>query len=202
MSIRFLSVMLAAVALSVSVSAHSAEKEEFSAKCIVSGAPAKEASSVAYRGKKLYFCCDNCPKAYKKTPEKFTAKAHHQLLSTKQITMVACPLTGRPLNEDIEVTVGDLKVNLCCKGCQGKVNKADKDAAVELVFAKFDKGFTLQTDCPVSGQPIKADKFVEYKGQKVYFCCPGCPGAFEKNPEKFADKVPQLVEAEKEKKKS
>ena len=120
-------------------------------------------------------------------------------MSTKQITLVACPLTGKPLNKDLSVDVNGVKVGLCCKGCKGAVAKAG-DKAVELVFAKFDKGFTLQTDCPVSGKPIKADKVVEYKGKKVYFCCPGCPGAFEKNPEKFLGKLPQFATEKKEKK--
>ena len=205
MSKRLLSVVFACVALGITLSVNSAEEEksakkEFDAKCIVSGAPAKEASSVDYRGKKLYFCCNNCPKAYKADPDKFQAKANHQLLYTEQITEVACPLTGKPINEEKTLEIAGAKVGFCCGNCLGKAKEAGDDA-IELVFAKFDKGFTLQTECPVSGKPIKADKMVEYKGEKVYFCCPNCPKAFEAAPEKFADKVPQLVE-KKEKKKS
>lgn len=43
--------------------------------------------------------------------------------------------------------------------------------------------------CPVSGRPIKEEHTVEYKEGKVYFCCPNCPKAFEKDPEKFATKA-------------
>ncbi len=205
MSKRFLTVAFSVIALGLTVTVRSADtqakqaEEKFEAKCIVSGAPAKEDSQVAYRGKKLYFCCNNCPKAYKSDPKKYQAKAHHQLLSTEQITLVACPLTGKPLNKDQAVDVAGTKVTFCCPNCKAKVEKAG-DKEVDLVFANFDKGFTLQTDCPVSGKPIVADKMVEYKGQKVYFCCPGCPPAFEKSPEKFAAKVPQLVEQEKKEK--
>ena len=49
--------------------------------------------------------------------------------------------------------------------------------------------------CPVSGKKVLADKTVDYKGGKVYFCCPGCPGAFAKSTTKFAAKANhQLVQ--------
>ncbi len=28
--------------------------------------------------------------------------------------------------------------------------------------------------------------FADHKGRRYFFCCAGCPGAFKKNPEKFA----------------
>ena len=37
-----------------------AAEKEFKATCPVSGGPAKEAHSVDYHGKKVYFCCPNC----------------------------------------------------------------------------------------------------------------------------------------------
>ncbi|MDA0657283.1 MAG: hypothetical protein O3C60_00445 [Planctomycetota bacterium] len=43
--------------------------------------------------------------------------------------------------------------------------------------------------CVVSGKAINPEASVEYKEGKVYFCCPGCPGAFEKGKEKFASKA-------------
>jgi YHS domain-containing protein len=49
-----------------------------------------------------------------------------------------------------------------------------------------------QTICPVMGGKINKDIFTEYKGKKVYFCCPACKPEFEKNPEKYIDKLPQF----------
>lgn len=43
--------------------------------------------------------------------------------------------------------------------------------------------------CVVSGKPVKADAAVDYKGGKLYFCCPGCPKAFDKDTAKFAAKA-------------
>lgn len=49
-----------------------------------------------------------------------------------------------------------------------------------------------QTTCPIMGAAINKDIFVEYKGKKVYFCCPGCEDKFNEEPEKFLAKLPQF----------
>lgn len=50
-----------------------------------------------------------------------------------------------------------------------------------------------QTTCPVmEGNPINKNLFVEYKGEKVYFCCAGCPETFLADPEKYTAKLPQF----------
>ena len=49
-----------------------------------------------------------------------------------------------------------------------------------------------QTICPVMGNPINKDVFVEYEGKKVYFCCPECKAKFNADPEKYIAKLPQF----------
>jgi YHS domain-containing protein len=50
-----------------------------------------------------------------------------------------------------------------------------------------------QTTCPImEGKPINKAVFTEYKGKKVYFCCPGCDGKFKEDPEKYIAKLPQF----------
>jgi len=42
--------------------------------------------------------------------------------------------------------------------------------------------------CPVMKTQLhQSDAFdsTEYKGKTYYFCCGGCPGEFEKNPDKY-----------------
>ena len=51
-----------------------------------------------------------------------------------------------------------------------------------------------QTTCPVTGKPINRAYWTIYKGKKVYFCCPICKPEFEKDPEKYVDKLPQFKE--------
>ena len=60
--------------------------------------------------------------------------------------------------------------------------------AVSAVSADKEKEEVAAT-CPVSGKAINPDATVDYKGGKVYFCCPGCPKAFKKDPAKFANKA-------------
>lgn len=168
------------------------EGAKFKATCPVSGGAAKETSFVEVHGKKIYFCCDNCPKAYKASPDKFTAKMHRQLLQTGQMVQVACPFSGEAVDPETKVEFGGTDVCFCCNDCKGKFEKASDDEKVALVFKDITKGFTLQTTCPVSGKAIKADHVVEHDGKKVYFCCENCPAAFEKDPAKFTAKLPQF----------
>jgi YHS domain-containing protein len=169
---------------------------EFKATCPVSDHAAIEESVVELPkgGGKVYFCCEDCPKAYKENPEKYEMKVRRQLLETGQIAQVGCPISGRPVNEETLVEVGNAKVGFCCKGCLGKYNEADDEGKLKVVFADLDKGFTRQTKCPLSGKPINPAQFVEYEGKKVYFCCEGCPKAFQADPEKHKPKLPQFAE--------
>ena len=176
-----------------------AEEDKFDVKCIISGGPAKKASFVSFKGtdRKVYFCCNNCPKAYKADPAKFAAIAHHQLAVTKQIVQVACPLTGGKIDASTAIEVNGAKVAFCCNNCKGKAEKAEDQ--VSLVYGNIAKGFTLQTVCPVSGKKLLPKHVVVHKGKKVYFCCPGCPGAFKKDPDAFTGKLPQFQVKEEKK---
>ena len=48
---------------------------------------------------------------------------------------------------------------------------------------------TNQTTCPVLGSPINKKVYVDYKGKRVYFCCPPCISKFNKDPEKYIKKM-------------
>jgi YHS domain-containing protein len=61
------------------------------------------------------------------------------------------------------------------------------DKPIEAVAAAIE-----QKTCPVMGNPINKDLFVEYKGKKVYFCCPECIEKFKAEPEKYIAKLPQF----------
>jgi len=42
--------------------------------CPVMGGPINKAIFVEYQGKKVYFCCQGCPAAFKADPEKYISK--------------------------------------------------------------------------------------------------------------------------------
>ena len=52
-----------------------------------------------------------------------------------------------------------------------------------------DDAAKAEPKCPVSGKAINKEHSADFEGGKVYFCCPNCPGPFEKNTEKFAAKA-------------
>lgn len=141
----YLLVALAAVVL-LTYNVNSEEsKKKFSAVCPVSGKAAIETSAADYKGGQVYFCCENCPKAFAKNSEKYAAKANHQLVSTGQAKQVKCPIAGRPVNEAHSVSIAKVEVGFCCPNCKGKVEKAEGDAQIDLVFndAAFKKGFEV-----------------------------------------------------------
>jgi YHS domain-containing protein len=47
------------------------------------------------------------------------------------------------------------------------------------LYAEDKKDPLAAAKCPVANKPVKADKTVDYKGGKVYFCCGNCPKAFD-----------------------
>ncbi len=46
-----------------------------------------------------------------------------------------------------------------------------------------------QIACPVQGGKINKNLYRDYKGQRVYFCCPECIPIFEKNPEAYLQRM-------------
>jgi len=65
-----------------------------------------------------------------------------------------------------------------------------------LVLALFLAGPVLaaaapqaQTTCPVLGGNVSRQLYVDYQGNRIYFCCTGCDTEFKKNPEKYLQKM-------------
>ncbi|MDT8299847.1 MAG: YHS domain-containing protein [Sedimentisphaerales bacterium] len=74
------------------------------------------------------------------------------------------------------------------QGHEGHDHAAMMEESAKAVAAAIE-----QTTCPVmEGNPINKALFVEYKGKKVYFCCPGCEEKFNAEPEKYIAKLPQF----------
>src|SRR5262249_7779171 len=145
-------VMSVAAAMLLTVGGLKAAKEEgkkeFKATCPVSGKPAGEDHVVDLKnGDKVYFCCDNCPKAFeaslKKKDKKEAGQVNRQWSEPGQIKQVACPFTGKPVNKDTMVKVGETEVGFCCDKCQAKYEKASDEEKLKLLFsnAAMKKGF-------------------------------------------------------------
>jgi len=139
--------LMLTASLCLTLGAFAADKAKL--KCPVSGHEASKDHAVAYKAGEVYFCCDDCPKAFKATTEKFAAKANHQLVASGQYKETKCPLTGKPLNNAMTAKVSGVTVKFCCGGCKAKVAKAAKgDEKIDLVFndKAFDKNFEKVAD--------------------------------------------------------
>lgn len=62
--------------------------------------------------------------------------------------------------------------------------------AATMAFSAPDTAVTVksQTTCPIMGEKVSRKLFVDYQGERIYFCCKGCPAAFNKDPGKYMQK--------------
>ena len=110
---------------------------------------------------------------------------------TKQFKM-ACLLTGL-------LIVGLIAPNGCKKSepapSEMSADTMQGHEGHEHMAMQAEQAITSaleQTTCPIMGTAINKALFTEYKGKKVYFCCPGCEDKFTAEPEKYIAKLPQF----------
>lgn len=132
-----------------------------------------------------------------------------------------CPVMGGDINRDLYVDYNGQRVYFCCNGCEASFNedpekyiKAMVEVGIEIERVHTDqfkvpiknestpliseKAMKAQTKCPVMGGDINKDLYVDYKGLRVYFCCDGCQGTFNSDPEKYLKEMKEAgVEPEK-----
>ena len=65
--------------------------------------------------------------------------------------------------------------------------------AAELSGVSWNQGgdpAVPQGTCPVMGEVITSkEHYVDYRGKRIYFCCAGCPEEFNRDPEKYFQKL-------------
>lgn len=129
-------------------------------KCPISGKAAVATSFRTVNGDKVYFCCDNCPKAYEKK------------LNVTDKGPDKCPQSGQPAKAETRLLHKTSEmVYFCCDKCPKAYAKKN---SIEL------KDDAKPTKCPISGKEAKADSFLVVNGEKVFFCCDNCPKAYVK----------------------
>lgn len=63
-------------------------------------------------------------------------------------------------------------------------------AAQKEIAERAERNKPVNDTCPVADKPIDPNQTVEHDGRRVAFCCAKCKAAFEKDPAKFAAKLP------------
>ena len=69
---------------------------------------------------------------------------------------------------------------------------AEENSSVQPAEQPGEEEIT-QTVCPVMSNKINKDIWVEHNGNKIYFCCAGCPEEFKKDPEKYMKKLNEEI---------
>jgi len=110
------------------------------------------------------------------------------LAAAVSVTLVGCKKKEQPAPPPAKVPAIEEITKQAEKMKETAIETAEEaKKTVTEVAAEIE-----QTICPVMEGPINKDIFTEYKGKKVYFCCPGCKEKFEKEPEKYLSKLPQF----------
>jgi YHS domain-containing protein len=118
------------------------------------------------QGKPVYFCCENCPRAFTKKPEQFVK------------TIGDCPVLGQPVtapDPTHRLVINNGLWYTCCPGCIDMLNSSAA-ALKELTDVVSGKKFKVTEDSPKS----------DYQGQAYYFAAAESRAAFEKDPGKYA----------------
>lgn len=99
--------------LVVTVGAEDKKPDLKSLKCPLSGKPVVANGTAKHNGNTIYFCCENCPKAFAKNPSKHAAKANLQAVQSGQAKQVKCPAKLKPVNPAHSAVVGGVKLGFC-----------------------------------------------------------------------------------------
>jgi len=109
----------------------------------------------------------------------------------QKVYQTTCPVMGGDIDKDVFVDFGGKRIYFCCKGCPDKflenhTQYMKKMAKQGIVLMDAPK---LQTTCPVMGGKIDKNVSVDHNGERIYFCCKGCPDQFKKEPAKYLAKL-------------
>ncbi len=135
----------------------------------------------------VYFCCKKCVRMFDKKPTKYAKKVTRQRtqLAKMNKVQVSCPVSGEPIDPEVTADHAGGKVAFCCGKCRSTFT-----AAPAKFSAKLAGSYTYQTICPVMGEEIDPESWIDLPtGQRIYLCCPPCGKKLMKNPDKYADKL-------------
>jgi YHS domain-containing protein len=202
---------LAAVAFTLAASAQSAndESEKRSGDiwtlgtCPVSGeklGSMGEPVVKVYDGREVRFCCAGCVPRFEADPDSYLSKADASITENQKgnYPLTTCIVSGEKLSPNLTdnhtEVIGNRLFAFCCPACPAEVKKNPEKYIEKLnqaVTEKQVKDYPAEV-CPVSGQKLGSmGEPVNYVhgNQLVRFCCKGCVREFEKNPEKYMEKV-------------
>lgn len=109
-----------------------------------------------------------------------------------------CPVSGAKLGqmgEPVEHDLDGRTVKFCCGGCIPEDEKGNAEVSAKLDKMIADEQRASYPDsCVVSDELLQGEKVHEqvYGHKLVRLCCKACVGAFEKDSEKYLNKLADL----------
>lgn len=108
-----------------------------------------------------------------------------------------CPVMGVEIDSTAYSDIQGQRIYHCCEMCSKKL-KEDPEKYFEKAAKDGIIFENIQISCPVSGKDLtKKEVFTDYKGRRVYFCCENCISKFEKEPQKYLNKLEETKEDKK-----
>ena len=75
----------------------------------------------------------------------------------------------------------------------GTAEEAAQDHDARTAEDASGQSQTTNVMCPVMrDMKVNPDIFTDYQGKRVYFCCPSCKAAFERDPDRYLPFLPQF----------
>ncbi|MHC5010192.1 MAG: YHS domain-containing protein [Planctomycetota bacterium] len=73
------------------------------------------------------------------------------------------------------------------------VRTADGELVAKGMIEAGDERAPENLICPVMGNEVDPEVYVDYEGRRIGFCCPGCDAEFLKDPEKYLKIVDEEI---------
>lgn len=162
--------------------------------CPVTGKPIRYDYRVRFRGRRVYFATADAAAKFQADPYAYRDGVKKQWADLRPLrTQVRCPVTGKPVRPDVFIEQRTRDVYFADEDAR----KAWLDSPAKYA-AKLEQCYTFQTTCGTCENPVRPDVSRDLNGRVVYFCCPGCRGAFDSDRVGFLHDVEREMKANRE----
>ncbi|MBM4033860.1 MAG: YHS domain-containing protein [Planctomycetes bacterium] len=104
-----------------------------------------------HEGKRVYFCCDGCPAAFKKDPEKYIKKLESDGVTLAKL-QTNCPIEGDKIDRKVFADHHGKRVYFCCAGCPARF----REDPAKYIKMLESKGIALEA--PPHTKPLHKAK--------------------------------------------
>jgi len=159
--------------------------------CPVTGLPASRDCYVYYRGKRVYLSDPAARERFEAEPGDYADGVRAQWERLRPLrTQVRCPVSGGLLDQRYFVEGRDERIYFSSAEARDAWQKEPQRFTGQLQSC-----YVFQTLCTCGHGEIDPTVAAEFKGRTIYFCCPGCRAAFEREPARFLKQLDEQMAA-------